>query len=192
MKSLIYKTFQKCKSKNDRERNNSVTDLCFILEMRTWNLSEDERINRYGELADQKIIKLKINELDESEIVKFISQEIFERKANNDSLTISLLFTLGQASDKIALKPLTNIIKQLLKDFDENETYHSLISLEKLLFFNENLSLSSKKETIDMTNLLTDISRKILLLQPISHNDLESTSLRLLARLVLLLNNDFI
>lgn len=185
MNYLVYQLFDKAKSENEKVSNNAVTDLCCILEMNTWNLPKDKSLSKYGGLVSQDVIELEINKHDEVEIVEFIHNEI----VNGNKLTSNLLFAMGQASCEVAIMPLIDVIKKHLDRFDENEVYQAFISLERLLFFNESLSPEEEREIISNTKLLSVISRKILSFEPISHSDLESTSLRLLARIILLTNN---
>lgn len=187
MNHLIYELFEKTKSEEEKVSSNAVTDLCCILEMKSWHMSKDTRISRFGGLVSQAVIDIEIDEDDEVEIVKKLHNEI----VSGNKLTYSMLFALGKASCKVGLKPLIDIIEQHLDRFNENEVYQALISLERLLFFNESLSLKEERDIIAKTNLLSLISMKILLFQPISHSDLTSTSLRLLARMILLLDGGY-
>lgn len=186
MNNLIYQIFEKTKSEDEKVSSNAVTDLCCILEMNTWHMSKDTKISRFGGLVSQAVIDIEIDEHDEVEIVKHLHTEI----VNGNKFTSSMLFALGQASCKVGLRPLIDIIKQHL-DFNENEFYHALISLERLLFWNESLSYEEKREIIARTNLMSIISRRIWLFQPISHSDLTGTSLRLLCSLILLLDGEY-
>lgn len=187
MNHLIYELFNKARSENEKVSSNAITDLCCILEMNTWGLSKDKKITRYGGLVSQAVIEIEIDKDDEAEIVDFIHHEI----TNGNKFTSNLLFAMGQSSSKVALEPLIDVIVQYLDRFNENEFYQALISLERLLFFNESLSVDEEKVILTKTNLLSIISKKILSFQPISHSDLEGTSLRFFARTILLLNSDF-
>ena len=158
MDNLIYQIFEKTKSKDEKVSSNAVTDLCCILEINSWHMSEDMRASRFGGLVSQAVIDVEIDEHHEVEIVNFLYSEI----VNGNKLISSMLFTLGQASSKTALRPLINIIEQRLDKFTENEFYQALVSLERLLFFDESLSLEEEKNIIAKTNLLSLISMKIL------------------------------
>lgn len=186
MNHLVYELFKKAKSEDEEVSSNAVTDLSFILEMNSWRLSKDQRMSRYGVLVSQDVIEIEIDEHDEAEIVEFLHDQI----EKGHKFTSGMLFAIGQATCKVGLRPLIYLLEQHLDRFNENEFYQALVSLERLLFFKDTLSLEEEREILAKTNLLLLISKKILSFQPISRCDLESTSLRLLASLILLLNSD--
>ncbi len=186
MNTIIDKLFERTRSKEERVRYDAVTDLSFILEIDAWNLSQDARMNRYESLVSKEIIEL---ELDKKELKRIV--DFFEHEINTGSrLSSNMLFAMGKASSNIGLKPLLSAIDKNWQDFDENEFYQALISLERMLFCNESLSKEEEKKIMSETGFISKISEKILLLQPISHVDLESTASRFLARLILLLEID--
>lgn len=185
MKRIIDELFKKAKSPDKKVGSDAVTALSCILEMHAWNLPKDDRMSRFSLLVPQEVIEADLDESEQLEVVKFLSNEI----ENGSELTAGLLFAMGQSSAKVGLLPLIHIIEQCLDKFNQNEVYQALVALERIMFFDESISLEYLRQIIAGTNLLNVISAKILSLQVISHSDLKSTSLRLLARLILLLNN---
>jgi hypothetical protein len=185
MKRIIDELFKKAKSQDKKVSSNAITDLSFILEIHAWNLPKEDRMSRYSLLVSQEVIEAELDESEQAEVVKFLSDEI----ENGSEFTAGLLFAMGQSSAKVGLLPLIHIIEQCLDKFNQNEVYQALVALERIMFFDESISLEYLRQIIAGTNLLNVISAKILSLQVISHSDLKSTSLRLLARLILLLNN---
>ena len=185
MKRIIDELFKKAKSQDKKVSSNAITDLSFILEIHAWNLPKEDRMSRYSLLVSQEVIEAELDESEQAEVVKFLSDEI----ENGSELTAGLLFAMGQSSAKVGLLPLIHIIEQCLEKFNQNEVYQALVALERIMFFDESIPLESLRQIIAETNLLNVISAKILSLQVISHSGLQSTSLRLLARLILLLNN---
>ena len=175
MNTIIDTLFERIRAKEEKVRYDAALDLSCILEMHNFNFSKNSKINRYESLVSKEIIKLKLDDKELKRIVEF-----FENEINNGN----------RLSSNIGLKPLLSAIDNNWQDFDENEFYQALISLERMLFWSEGLSLEEEKEIMSGTGLLTKISEKILSLQPISHVDLESTASRFLARLILLLEID--
>ena len=180
MNSVIKDLLTKILSDNTKISDNAIIDISVIIEMHTWHLSAEERQIRFGSLVSQNILNIYINETDETEIVKFLVNAI----GNSSGITSSLLSIIGHANAKVALLPLTETIEKYFEKFDQDEIYQCLVALERLLFFDESLLLPEKLKIVQNKNIGKIISRKILSLQPISHVDLESTSLRLLAMLI--------
>jgi hypothetical protein len=185
MKRIIDELFKKVKSQDKKISSNAVTALSFILEIHAWNIPKEDRMSRYSLFVPQEVVEAELDESEQAEVVKFLSDEI----ENGSELTAGLLFAMGQSSAKVGLLPLIHIIEQCLEKFNQNEVYQALVALERIMFFDESIPLESLRQIIAETNLLNVISAKILSLQVISHSGLQSTSLRLLARLILLLNN---
>jgi len=185
MKRIIDELFKKVKSQDKKISSNAVTALSFILEIHAWNIPKEDRMSRYSLFVPQEVVEAELDESEQAEVVKFISDEI----ENGSEFTAGLLFAMGQSSAKVGLLPLIHIIEQCLDKFNQNEVYQALVALERIMFFDESISLENLRQIFAGTNLLNVISAKILSLQVISHPDLKSTSLRLLARLILLLNN---
>ena len=185
MKRIIDELFKKAKSQDKKISSNAVTALSFILEIHAWNIPKEDRMSRYSLFVPQEVVEAELDESEQAEVVKFLSDEI----ENGSELTAGLLFAMGQSPAKVGLLPLIHIIEQCLDKFNQNEVYQALIALERIMFFDESIPLEDLRRIIAGTNLLNVISAKILSLQVISHSGLQSTSLRLLARLILLLNN---
>jgi hypothetical protein len=185
MKRIIDELFKKAKSQDKKISSNAVTALSFILEIHAWNIPKEDRMSRYSLFVPQEVVEAELDESEQAEVVKFLSDEI----ENGSEFTAGLLFAMGQSSAKVGLLPLIHIIEQCLEKFNQNEVYQALVALERIMFFNESIPLESLRQILAGTNLLNVISAKILSLQVISHSGLQSTSLRLLARLILLLNN---
>ena len=185
MKRIIDELFKKVKSQDKKISSNAVTALSYILEIHAWNIPKEDRMSRYSLFVPQEVVEAELDESEQAEVVKFICDEI----ENGSELTAGLLFAMGQSSAKVGLLPLIHIIEQCLEKFNQKEVYQALVALERIMFFDESIPLESLRQIIAETNLLNVISAKLLSLQVISHSDLQSTSLRLLARLILLLNN---
>lgn len=186
MNHLVNELFQKVKVDNEKVCADAITDLCCILEMNTWNLSIEDREIRYGTYISKEIMEIEINQKDESKIIDFLSEEI----DHEHKFTSSMIFAMGQASCKTSLQSLINIINKHLYRFNENELYQTLISLERLIFYNESMDFPEKKNIIISADLLNILSEKILLFKPILHSDLESTFRRFFDSVTLLLNEE--
>lgn len=186
MNTIVNQLLEKVNSNEERVRQDAVTDISFILEMHAWNLSKDSKINRYKSLVRREIIELELNNNQLKEIVNFLKNKI----ESNNNLSSSIIFAIGKASSNIGLEVLLDIINKKLSSFEENEFYQLLISLETLIFFDESMSLEKKIQIIKEGKVLEKVSEKILSLQPISRVNLKSTGLRLLARLILLVEED--
>jgi hypothetical protein len=185
MNRIIDELFKKVKSQDKKISSNAVTALSFILEIHAWNIPKEDRMSRYSLFVPQEVVEAELDESEQAEVVKFLSDEI----ENGSEFTAGLLFAMGQSSAKVGLLPLIHIIEQCLDKFNQNEVYQALVALERIMFFDESIPLEDLRQIIAGTNLLKVISAKILSLQVISHSGLQSTSLRLLASLILLLNN---
>ena len=185
MNRIIDELFNKVKSQDKKISSNAVTALSFILEIHAWNIPKEDRMSRYSLFVPQEVVEAELDESEQAEVVKFISDEI----ENGSELTAGLLFAMGQSPAKVGLLPLIHIIERYLDKFNQDEVYQALVALERIMFFKKSIPLEDLRQIIAETNLLNVISAKILSLQVISHPDLESTSLRLLASLILLLNN---
>ena len=82
---------------------------------------------------------------------------------------------MGKASYRIAFKPLVNTIKQNLDRFEENEVYQAIISLERILFFDEDVNYEDSKKIFEESKVIEIIyPEKLLSLEPISHASLRS------------------
>lgn len=188
MNHLIHEFLQQVCTADEKTSSNAITHLSYILEMNSWKLSYDERIDRFGGVIAQELIKLQIDQSDEVEIIEALTSRIVP----GNKLASALLFAIGQGSASVALRPLIKVIERQLANFSENEFYQALTSLERLLFFNEALSFEQKKEVISKTGLLTATARKLLTSEPLTHSDLESLALRLISRVILLLNDELV
>jgi|GEM_PF-4258113 len=185
MNNLINQLFIRAKSEDQKVSSDAITALCCILEIKSWNLSKNKRYGRYSTYLSADIIELEIiDEQDEIAIIEFLCTEVLK----DNQCKSSILFAIGKATCKVALRPLIDKIEKQIDRFSENEVYQAFVSLERLLFFDESLPAKDAKEIIKQTNLIKVISIKILSCKISLHSDLESTSLRLLARLNLLLN----
>lgn len=181
MNYVINDLLTKVMSDNAKVSEKAIIDISVIIEMHSWHLSAEERRIRFGSLVSQNVLDIYINENEETEIIKFIANAI----ANGSPMTSSLLSIIGHANAKVALLPLTEIIEKYFDKFDQDEIYQCLVALERLLFFDESLLFAKKIKIVQNQNIMKILCRKILSLQPSFHVDLESTSLRLLARLIL-------
>ena len=182
MKSVIYDLIERVQSEDERIASNAITDLSFLLEMHSWNLSDEDRIEKYDSLTSREVIATKFEKGDEIEIMNFLKKEI----SNDNKFKAGLLFAIGQSSAKAGIPSLLEVLNDHSTEFSENEFYQAIVALEKLLFFDESMSFDEKSAIVMSTNLLKLIAQKILSLHPISRIDLKSTSLRLLASLILL------
>ena len=149
MNHLINELFVNIKSDDERVRSNAVTDISFILEINSWQLPLDERLSRYDSLIKQELITINLTESEEAEIVEFLKREITDSNRTKSSL----LFTIGKSSSKIGLLALLDIIENYSSEFNPNESYQALVSLERILFWN-NYGLSNQEKR----NLITEIN----------------------------------
>jgi len=140
MNTIVSKLLEKVNSNEERVREDAVTDISFLLEMHAWNLSKDDKINRYESLVKKEIIELELNNNELKEIVNFLKQQI----ESNSDLSSSMLCAIGESSSHIGLEPLLDIINSNLSSFEENEFYQLLIALEKLVFFDESVPSEKK------------------------------------------------
>ena len=183
MHFLIAKLFQDIRSEDKKISEDAAIDLSVILEMHAWNLSKEQRESRYDSLVThQELFNLELDDSSLMEIVKFMQSEI----ENGNWLKSSLLSSMGRASARIGLIPLIETIENEIERFNENELYQALIALERIMFWDESLSIQEVRDIFNKTNLLEEIAAKLLSLMPILHSGLESTTARLLSRLILL------
>ncbi len=163
MNHLINELFVNIKSDDERVRSNAITDISFILEINSWQLPLDKRMSRYESLIKQELININLTESEEAEIVEFLQREI----TDSNKSTSSLLFTIGKASSKTGLLPLLDIIQNYSSEFNTNESYQALVSLERLLFWDDNgidnygLSDEEKRNIISQTNPTPFIESKL-------------------------------
>lgn len=184
MKSIVRKLLDNIESEDKTLSENSVTEISFLLEMHSWNLTRDDRSSRYGSLTSQNLIEIEIDEDEQLEIVCFLRDAI----AVDNDLNSGLIFAMGQSPAKLGLIPAIQVTERYLAQFGEDEFYQVLVSLERLLFFDESLSLEEKSIIIRQSSLLKLIAQKVLSLQPILHSSLGSTALRFLSSLLILLD----
>lgn len=189
MNHLIHELFVKIKSDDKHIRGNAITDISFVLEMNSWQLPLEERMSKYDIYIEQELININLSQSEEAEIVEFLQREII----NLNKSTSSLLFTIGKASSKTALIPLLDIIQNYSCDFDENDFYQALVSLERLLFWDDyGLSDEEKRNIISQTNPTPIIEGKLALDNPSLpySSGLRDTAERLLDGLSQLLKKD--
>lgn len=184
MNSKIAHLIEEIKFGSEKSRRNAITDIGLLLEMHAWNLPEKERLDRYVGMIDSDLICLYLNESEIDEIVAYIQEAVISKKQDSGSLASAI----GYTSAKSGLLPLITIIEQCINDFDADELNQALIALEKLLFFEDSLSLS-EKNTIVLSHIkfLTKLSHKILLETPTSNNYLAGTYIRIISRLIILI-----
>ncbi|MEH2292110.1 hypothetical protein [Nostoc sp.] len=163
MNHLINEIFVNIKSDDEHICSNAITDISFILEIYSWQLPQDKRRSRYESLIKQELIDINLTENEESEIVEFLQRQIID----SNKFTSSLLFTIGKTSSKTGLVPLLDIIQNYSSEFDTNESYQALVSLERLLFWDDNgienfgLSDEQKRNIISQTNPTPFIESKL-------------------------------
>lgn len=162
MNYLMNELFTNIKSDDEHIRSNAITDISFILEINSWQLPLDNRMSRYNRLVKEELININLTESEEAEIVEFLQREITDSNKSTSSLS-SLLFTIGKASSKIALLPLLDIIQNYSSEFNANESYQALVSLERLLFWDSHgLSNEEKSNIISKTNPTPFIESKLI------------------------------
>lgn len=162
MNYLINELFTNIKSDDEHIRSNAITDISFILEINSWQLPLENRMSRYNRLVKEELININLTESEEAEIVEFLQIEITDSNKSTSSLS-SLLFTIGKASSKIALLPLLDIIQNYSSEFNANESYQALVSLERLLFWDSHgLSNEEKSNIISKTNPTPFIESKLV------------------------------
>lgn len=163
MNHLINELFVNIKSDDEGVRSNAITDISFILEINSWQLPLDKRMSKYESLIKQELININLTKSEEAEIVEFLQREI----TDSNKSTSSLLFTIGKASSKTGLIPLLDIIQNSSSEFNTNESYQALVSLERLLFWDDNgidnygLSDEEKRNIISQTNPTPFIESKL-------------------------------
>ncbi len=163
MNHLINELFVNIKSDDEGVRSNAITDISFILEINSWQLPLDKRMSKYESLIKQELININLTKSEEAEIVEFLQREI----TDSNKSTSSLLFTIGKASSKTGLIPLLDIIQNYSSEFNTNESYQALVSLERLLFWDDNgidnygLSDEEKRNIISQTNPTPFIESKL-------------------------------
>ncbi|MEH1941879.1 MAG: hypothetical protein V7L01_16900 [Nostoc sp.] len=158
MNHLINELFVKIKSDDERVRSNAITDISFILEINSWQLPLEKRMSRYHGLIKQELININLADNEEAEIVEFLQREIID----SNKLKSSLLFTIGKASSKTGLILLLDIIQNYSSEFNANESYQTLVSLERLLFWDyHGLSDEEKRNIIFQTNPTPFIESKL-------------------------------
>ncbi|MBD2593639.1 hypothetical protein H6G74_04755 [Nostoc spongiaeforme FACHB-130] len=164
MNHLINELFKKIKSDDERIRSNAITDISLVLEMNSWQLPLEKRMSRYRILIKEELININLSQSEEAEIIEFLQKEITEFNKS----TYSLLFTIGQASSSTGLAPLLDIIKNYSGGFNANESYQALVSLERLLFWDDNgindyqLSDEKKRNLIYQSNPIPFIKSKLV------------------------------
>ncbi|MDZ7950345.1 hypothetical protein [Nostoc sp. DedQUE09] len=158
MNHLINELFVKIKSDDERVRSNAITDISFILEINSWQLPLEKRMSRYHGLIKQELININLADNEEAEIVEFLQREIID----SNKLKSSLLFTIGKASSKTGLILLLDIIQNYSSEFNANESYQTLVSLERLLFWDyHGLSDEEKRNIVSQTNPTPFIESKL-------------------------------
>ncbi|MDZ8032172.1 hypothetical protein [Nostoc sp. DedSLP04] len=158
MNHLINELFVKIKSDDERVRSNAITDISFILEINSWQLPLEKRMSRYHGLIKHELININLADNEEAEIVEFLQREIIY----SNKLKSSLLFTIGKASSKTGLILLLDIIQNYSSEFNANESYQTLVSLERLLFWDyHGLSDEEKRNIISQTNPTPFIESKL-------------------------------
>ncbi len=182
MNAKIAELMEQIQSCDEISRRNAITDIGLILEMHSWKLSRNERFDNYEDLLSSDLIELSLNEADIFEITTCLQEKIEEK--NKDSG--SLVSAIGYASARSGLLPLVKSLKSSIRNFDLDNFNQALISLERILFFEDSLSHSEKKDIILNNELMNEIAKKMLSEIPISHIFLTNTYIRVMSRLVLL------
>jgi hypothetical protein len=159
MNYLIHKVLAEIKSSNEDIRSNAITNISLILEMNSWKFPLERRMSKYDRLIKQELMNINLTESEETKIVDFLQTEV----VNCNKSTHNLLFAIGKASSKAGLIPLLDIIQNNSCNFDENDSYQALIALERLLFWDEELSAEDKKNIIYQNNPKPFIEAKLAL-----------------------------
>lgn len=133
MNSIVNELFIQIQS----NEASAVTEISFVLEMHAWGLSNNARVSRYESLVRRELIDFNLGRSSIMEIVDFLKNEI----QSKNPLTYGLLFAIGKTSCDIGILPLLDIFESRLIDFNENELYQALVSLESLIFFDESLPI---------------------------------------------------
>jgi hypothetical protein len=184
MNSKIAHLIKEIKFGSEKSRRNAITDIGLLLEMNAWNLTEKEKLNKYEGMVDSDLIYLCLNESEIDEIVACLQEAIISK--NQDS--VSLISIIRCTSAKSGLSSLIIAIEHCIYNFNADELNQALLALEKLLFFEDTLSPFQKRAMLlEHVNLLNQLSHKILSEIPISNNDLTSTYVRIVSRLMILL-----
>lgn len=163
MNHLINELFKKIKSDDEHIRSNAITDISLVLEMNSWQLPLEKRMSRYRILIKEELININLSQSEEAEIIEFLQKEIIDLNKS----TYSLLFTIGKASSSTGLAPLLDIIKNYSGGFNANESYQALVSLERLLFWDDNgindyqLSDEKKRNLLYQSNPIPFIESKL-------------------------------
>ena len=186
MNKKVLELIEKLKSCDDKVRRNAITDIGFILEMYFLKLSRDERFEQFEGMLSPDLIELFLDETELSEIVAYLQEEI---EAKNKD-TGSLASVIGRTSAQTGLLPLATAIKNSIENLNLDELNQGLIALEKLLFFDDSLSNTEKKDIVLKNELISKIATKILSETPVSHDYLLKTYTRLISRLVLFFFDD--
>ncbi|MEM9246334.1 MAG: hypothetical protein AAGA67_11430, partial [Cyanobacteria bacterium P01_F01_bin.153] len=179
MHPLISKCFIETNSSDERVKSDALVDLSFVLEMNTRGLSQEEKRDKYSHYVPADLVEIEPIEKELTEIVSFLENKLEKGEIS----AIEFFPLLRNTSASLALIPVINALKNPEISFDEDTLYQALASLEKLLFWTNDLSFEHIKSLVEENRLGKIIARFVFKMSPISQEKLNSLCTLLLSKL---------
>lgn len=148
MKKEIHDLILCCDSEDSDAKGIAITKLALLLEInaRISNMTiYCHKPEDYKCFLDDDLITIRLDPEEESEIVN----ELIKRIMARDTFSCSMLWAIGKAMPKAGLDKLLQTIKALKNDFDNEESYQSIIALENFMDCDVKTNLAKDKEIMD-------------------------------------------
>jgi hypothetical protein len=191
MKKILEKHFKLLNSDNSKLIKESLLTIVALMEMHSWQLSIQERKNRFDYLYDQDILELELNDFELKECVDRIRQILepllkssCDFKMSDHSISEDITFTLLRALEEspslIALDPSLRLFSSCYRLMNNRICCWITRTLATLIVvYNDNdLIKKQKKSMLENTNILDILKEKLSILNGESIDSSVSDELR--------------
>ena len=175
MKKILEKHFKLLNSDNSKLIKESLLTIVALMEMHSWQLSIQERKNRFDYLYDQDILELELNDFELKECVDRIRQILepllkssCDFKMSDHSISEDITFTLLRALEEspslIALEPSLRLFSSCCRLINDRVYRQIADTLSELIVVGNDLTKKQKKSILESINILDILKEKLSIL----------------------------
>ncbi|MDQ2088145.1 hypothetical protein RBH29_17100 [Herbivorax sp. ANBcel31] len=147
MKSEIKDLILYLDSEDFDEKNIAISEVASLLEMNTYILNGGKdlgRLEEYKIYLDEDLISIRLDIGEQAEII----DELIKRIRSKDELRSSMLWAIGKGRPEAGLVRLAETIKACWDEFNDEEAYQSIVSMENYMDYDVKETLSKEEEII--------------------------------------------
>ncbi|NLI57567.1 MAG: hypothetical protein GX387_03470 [Clostridium sp.] len=147
MKSEIKDLIVYLDSEDFDEKNIAIIEVASLLEMNTYILNggkDPSRLEEYKIYLDEDLISIRLDIEEQAEII----DELINRIRAKDELSSSMLWAIGKGRPEAGLVRLVETITACWDEFNDEEAYQSIISMENYMDYDVRKTLSKEEEII--------------------------------------------